>query len=81
MIKAGIVNLIIEEFLNRNKNKRERPRRDSEVGVPLELPLYDIPYWPKIPTEKKPEDEEDDENDIYRKGDNIIIIQMSDFYS
>ena len=68
-----ITNLIIEEFLKREKPKK---RRDSEAGIPLELPLPDFPYWPEIPAEKEPDDESD-EDDIYKKSDGVIIIQMN----
>ena len=69
-----ITNLIIEEFLNKQKSKRE----NAEVQIPLELPL-DIPYWPENFEDRGFDENESDKKendyDIY-KGNDIIIIQM-----
>ena len=94
MIKVDTINLIIEEFLEKEKFTSN----NVEVQIPLELPL-EIPYWPEpvkdldrnddyneeeapvydIPFTKIESDKKDKNNNIY-EGKDVIIFEMNSLY-
>ena len=74
MIKVDTIDLIIEEFSDREKSKSN----NVEVQIPLE-----IPYWPEttpeIESDKKDTNKKEKNNNIY-EGDDVITFDMNSLY-